>query len=251
MAPTRRQGSKGSRDGKRTREAKPRPPKANTPYGDIPIVKHVYHAPDGQAYPYYFYDLDFKPQLPPDAVRGEPRRQRFCDMCHYPRYYYLDQDKVCIQCNKSFVFSAKEQKFWYETLQFHFDSEAIRCPLCRKQRRTINALNNQVAATLASAKENPNDPDALIRVAEAYVRRFQRTGKGNLNHAISAARKARKLWAKADDSWFWEGLAQHLSGREDIAEKILSTLLSSLKGKTPKKRAMIREIKTLLSTSGK
>ena len=53
-------------------------------------------------------------------------------------------DKSCVQCGPDFVFGAKGQKYWYESLTFHFDSVAIICPKCRKIRRSVKALTAQL-----------------------------------------------------------------------------------------------------------
>src|SRR6476620_10468101 len=49
-----------------------------------------------------------------------------------PRCWYIDAEFPCQDCNKTFLFSANEQRFWYEDLRFYVDSLPIRCPNCRK-----------------------------------------------------------------------------------------------------------------------
>jgi hypothetical protein len=36
-----------------------------------------------------------------------------------PKYFYVDDERECIQCGKQFTFHAAEQKYWYETLKFN------------------------------------------------------------------------------------------------------------------------------------
>lgn len=109
---------------------------ANTKDGMIPLIERTITNAYGKVMRYYEYDLDFTPETPIDAVRGDVKRQSFCPLCHTPRYYYVDEERVCIQCSKEFTFSGKEQKYWYEALQLHFNSAAIRCPPCRRRRRS-------------------------------------------------------------------------------------------------------------------
>ena len=154
--------SKGQRD--RPRREK-RSPKSRKPgarafrshplFGEIPLVEQTMTGGDGTDYRYYDYDLTFEPDMPSGAVRGDVRKQHFCSLCHTPRYFFVDLDRQCVQCGADFVFSAKEQKYWYETLQFPFDSVAIRCPPCRAKRRTDKALRQQMSAARQGLKDDP------------------------------------------------------------------------------------------------
>ncbi len=68
------------------------------------------------------------------AILAHPDKQTFCD--HAPFLAYFDHSKLCSTCNQLFLFSAKEQEFWYETLHFWVQSEAKNCPACRKKARS-------------------------------------------------------------------------------------------------------------------
>src|SRR5258707_97933 len=96
-------------------------------YGKTPLLPRTQLAADGVTYTSYDYDPDYTPNMPRGAVRGDIRRQNLCFHCNVPKYFYVNEDKTCIQCGKDFVFSAQEQKFWYETLKFYGTSEAVRC----------------------------------------------------------------------------------------------------------------------------
>lgn len=66
------------------------------------------------------------------AVRADISKQND-SVC--PRHWYVDAEITCTDCNEPFVFSASEQKFWYEDLHFRVDSFPKQCPPCRKTRR--------------------------------------------------------------------------------------------------------------------
>src|SRR5262245_59246467 len=122
--PSRSRRSKAKRAAARSgRRTQPHPM-----FGEIPLIRHVWTDGKGREHEYFGYDLSYSPQLPRGAVRGDVHRQHFCPMCHVPRFFYVDDARTCVQCGAEFVFSGEEQKFWYETLKFHFDSVAIRCP---------------------------------------------------------------------------------------------------------------------------
>ncbi len=116
------------------------------------------------------------------------------------------------------MFRAAEQKHWYESLKFHFDSVAVRCVDCRRKRRSELSLQHELKDAKARVAQEPESAAAQLGVAEALVRYHQRTGLGRLDHALPAARKARRLLkghpasdgARAD---FWEASCQALAGR--------------------------------------
>jgi hypothetical protein len=213
------------------------------------MIERYVEGIDGKQHRYLDYDLTFRPTIPKDAVAGDPKKQNFCPLCHTPRYYYRDKNRDCVQCKKRFVFSAKEQKYWYESLGFYFDSVAIRCVTCRKRRRSEKTLHAQIAAAQAKLDDNADDPDALLEDAEARVRCFQLSGEGNLDRAIASASKARRIWPRAAEAHFWEGLAHSLAGRrEKSCDSLLRFIESTVRGK--RRRSLRTEAQALLSSQG-
>lgn len=163
------------------------------------------------------------PALPPGAVRGDITRQVYC--CDQPHAYYLPIRRVCVQCKQEFVFGAHEQKFWYETLQFNLASTAIRCLACRKQRRTAAALRDALALAHRAIEKTPADALAHLALAEATAQFRARTGAGNLDRGLAAARRARKLQPKLAVALYWEGELQALAGRDAAARQALVAFL--------------------------
>ncbi len=49
--------------------------------------------------------------------------------------HYLDRDFTCRDCGEQHVWTAKQQKWWYEVVHGHIDSRAVRCLPCRRKRR--------------------------------------------------------------------------------------------------------------------
>jgi hypothetical protein len=205
-------------------------------FGAIPLIRVTRVDAEGGSYELNDYDPDYAPPLPPGAVRGDVRRQEFCRMCHIPRYFYVDEPKRCVQCGSDFVFGAKEQKHWYEALKFHFDSVAVRCASCRKQRRSELALQQQVVAARAAVDAEPRKPSALLSLAEALARLFERTGRGSMKDGIAASRAARREAAKAHDaaevaeSLFWEATCQRLAGHVERSRPLYEAFLAATPG---------------------
>lgn len=217
------------RDGKKRRA--PQKPEITTnlravqhPYfGNIPMIYHSDPGGDGKIYEWWQPDPDYQPPMPSGAVRGDVRKQEYCPAHHTPKYFYVDEDCDCIQCGKGFIFHAREQKYWYETLKFNFSSIPIRCLQCRRERRTDHALREQIAR--AKAEVGETNPAAYLALARAIVEYHERTKQGDLNQAIAAARKAEALWPESSEPGLWEGIAQALAGRRQKAQAALNSFL--------------------------
>jgi Probable zinc-ribbon domain len=180
--------------------------------------------PDGA--PISLFDLDFEPELPRGALRGTPRNcAPFCNYCNSPKYFYQDQTLQCVQCDSEFVFSAVEQKHWFEVIKVHIRTRCLRCPSCRKRRKTEKALQRQLQEALDLCRAEPDNEALHIDVAKAMVENISTTGRGDLPKAISHARKGRALTDHYSQSWYWEGEAHDLAGRTERAQECFQTFL--------------------------
>ena len=214
-------------------------------YGEVRLIRRTAATKAGRKVEWWEYDSSFEPPLPRGALRGDPSKQVFCTAHHLPKYFYVDEHRECVQCSTQFKFAAEEQKFWYETLKFNFNSVAIRCPDCRRRRRTQAALSNQIARARTDLARSPEDPATLLALGEALVRYHQRTGQGSLEDAIAAVRKAKTLWPDAVESAFWEGVAHHLAGRVARARECLERFLAQPE-RNRRLNALVEEAKELL-----
>jgi hypothetical protein len=200
-------------------------------FGEIPLVSVKYLDLAGRERETFDYDPSYQPSLPKGAIRGDINKQHFCRMCHVPRYFYMDIPITCVQCNRPFVFRAVEQKLWYETFKFHFNARATRCLQCRRQRRSEEALVRQLGDAKAAVRAHPDDASAQLTLAEAIARYFQRRKQGNLQEAVAASRKARRLLRnhvahEVRETFFWEGLALNLAGHFATAQDALREFIS-------------------------
>lgn len=200
-------------------------------YGKLPLIRHASVGLDGKVYEWWQYDPAYAPRLPRGAVRGDINKQVFCASCHPPKYFYVDETRRCVQCDQRFIFKATEQEYWYETRQFTFSSVPIRCQQCRRLRRSEHVLREQIANARRAVEEAPKDPAGLLALARAIVEYHERTGAGNLEDALAAARKARRMWPDAPDAELWEGVAHARSGRQKQARSCLSRFLASANGR--------------------
>lgn len=79
---------------------------------------------------------DRKPELVPGtAICADLTKQT---RATNPVTHYYDIDHRCVDCGKRFIFFAEEQRYWYEELGFGLESQAVRCPPCRKQQQLLD-----------------------------------------------------------------------------------------------------------------
>jgi hypothetical protein len=81
-----------------------------------------------------FYRRPQEVFFPESAIPADLSRQNYSVS---PRKWYVDILKTCRDCRRPFLFFAKEQQYWYETLRYFIDSDCVRCVECRKLQQTL------------------------------------------------------------------------------------------------------------------
>jgi hypothetical protein len=172
-------------------------------YGEIP-----YRFPAG-------YALDFRPTLPPGALRGDPSKQvDYCAHCVPPKYFYVDQTLTCRECGGAFGWPAAVQRHWYEVLGLSAAAgPPTRCPGCRRERQVARTLARRLARAADAVRERPDDAGALLDFAQAMAEHGGRLGTGDLSRGVAAARKAARLDPRRHTAHFWEALCHDAAGR--------------------------------------
>lgn len=75
-------------------------------------------------------------ELPAGAVLADPSQQvRNENSYDPPPLYYLDREFTCVDCGKKEVWSAQQQKWYYEVAKGSLYATATRCRKCRRERR--------------------------------------------------------------------------------------------------------------------
>lgn len=69
------------------------------------------------------------------------------------RGYYLDQDFVCKDCGAEQVWTATQQKWWYEIAQGDVWTTATRCRPCRRREQKRIAVARETHLTGLARKE--------------------------------------------------------------------------------------------------
>jgi hypothetical protein len=99
---------------------------------------------------------------PLTAVRADFRKQNYSVL---PRKWYVDATFRCGRCGEEFLFSAREQQFWYEDCQFYIDSVPRECPACRQALRDLKALKQEYDREIAAAERR----DAAVARKERLI----------------------------------------------------------------------------------
>ena len=97
-------------------------------------------------------------------------------------FAYFDQARTCEDCQTDFVFSASEQAYWYETLEFVMYSVPKQCSDCRKIRRRSKGVHLELGRIQAQFSGSVAE---LIQLADLYLE------LGNAPKALEQLRRAK------------------------------------------------------------
>lgn len=71
--------------------------------------------------------------------------------------FYVDKPFRCRDCGSREIWTAKQQKWWYEFAKGHIDSTAVRCRRCRDDIKHEKDLQRQHMVEMAKAQRHPNE----------------------------------------------------------------------------------------------
>lgn len=103
----------------------------------------------------------------------------------FPRSLYVDIVEHCEVCHRPFIFFAKEQQYWFETLGFWIDAHCTRCCDCRRKDHEIKAIQRKYEVLVTKSDRSETESKELKQVALelyqlGYIRKhlstFIRTG---------------------------------------------------------------------------
>ncbi|GAA3915693.1 zinc-ribbon domain-containing protein [Litoribacillus peritrichatus] len=70
--------------------------------------------------------------------------------------FYIDKEFQCKDCGSSEVWTAKQQKWWYEIAKGYFETTAIRCRSCRDRRKKMRVEKKRHMEEMAKKVPHPN-----------------------------------------------------------------------------------------------
>jgi hypothetical protein len=88
-------------------------------------------------------------EVPPGAIAANPSKQTQSNS-YATKFFYVDQEFTCVGCGVDKVWTATQQKWYYEVAGGSIYGEAKRCRACRRRRRDELARQRHL---LAAAKQ--------------------------------------------------------------------------------------------------
>lgn len=83
------------------------------------------------------------------AIRADLSKQNYL-VC--PRHWYFDAEFKCAKCDRSFLWSAAEQRTWFEHYRFWIDSQPRHCRDCQAKNRHLLALRKEYDLQIEAAR---------------------------------------------------------------------------------------------------
>ena len=115
-------------------------------------------------------------RIPNTAIPADLTQQTLATV---PVSHYYDVKRQCLDCSKSFIFFAEEQKHWYEELGFGLESDCVRCVDCRKRQQGL-ALTRERYVELFHVSDRTTDENfemaaCCLSLIEANVFHMRQT----------------------------------------------------------------------------
>jgi len=85
------------------------------------------------------------PGVQSGVVPADPAKLAHNNPCGLLPLFYIDTAFTCRDCGSHEVWTAKQQKWWYEEAQGPIDSRAVRCRPCRLIERARAAAVRRIA----------------------------------------------------------------------------------------------------------
>jgi len=105
---------------------------------------------DGNANP-------FKRPIPEWAVAINQAEVHHHSMFFDIPLFYLDKEFVCKACGAREIWTAKQQKWWYEIAKGALETTAVRCSSCRREIREEKAGQKKHMKEMAERESHPNE----------------------------------------------------------------------------------------------
>jgi len=99
-------------------------------------------------------DTDFRPEGSVEADVGLLAQH---NNSYSLPLFYVDRLFTCCDCGSEEIWTAKQQKWWYEMALGDINSFAVRCRSCRKLRHAEKEAQQQHMAEMAERKPHPNE----------------------------------------------------------------------------------------------
>ncbi len=126
-------------------------------YGALPHVSGIV-VPE-EAIRDSFWSLRRETMFPESVLIARTEEQNYSV---FPRLYYVDVLRTCRFCGRRFVFFAKEQRYWFETLKFFVDADCVLCSDCRRESRSIQRRVRRYSDLMKRETRTTDEMETLV-----------------------------------------------------------------------------------------
>ena len=102
-----------------------------------------------------YSDIANMPQV--GAIQADHKQLEHVNTYGFLPNFYVDKPFVCRDCGAKEIWTAKQQKWWYEVAKGHIDSTAVRCRRCREIIKREKAKQKQHMEKMANKTPHPNE----------------------------------------------------------------------------------------------
>ena len=128
--------------------------------------------------------------LPAGVLKADMERlAQLNGSCFWHRGYYEDRVYRCRDCGADCVWTARDQKWWYEQAQAHLDSVANRCRPCNAKFR-------------AWRQSHCNAPE-MTALRALWLERPDRAARERVERALASNDPAIRCLAAQALAWWW------------------------------------------------
>ncbi|WP_153767666.1 zinc-ribbon domain containing protein [Endozoicomonas sp. OPT23] len=108
--------------------------------------------------------------LPEGTIRADHKELSHNNTYGPLPYFYIDKCYICVDCKSEEMWSARDQKWWYEIAKGCIDSTAIRCFSCRN---IIKAEKDQQKSHMEEkALEKPHPNKSFLQKLDRNKRKI-------------------------------------------------------------------------------
>ena len=119
----------------------------------------------------------YKTIIPKNALKADPTQLAHNNTYGLLPLFYVDREFNCRDCGSDEIWTAKQQKWWYEIIKGHIDSTAVRCRRCRKALREQKAEQQAHMEKMAAIEPHPH---------EAFFKKQRNKKMSNFNQSVSS-----------------------------------------------------------------
>lgn len=99
----------------------------------------------------------FKGPIPDWAIPVNPAEVVYRTAIITLPLFYVDKEFICKDCGANEIWTARQQKWWYEIAKGNFESTAVRCRACRNKIKSEKEAQRKHMEGMANKKPHPNE----------------------------------------------------------------------------------------------